>query len=81
MISRLSQMWLPVVMTSMPEFEQLFGNLRRDAKASGGVLAVGDGELNAVLFLQFGQAFVDNVAPRAAENVSNEEYAQAACGP
>jgi len=31
------------------EFEQLFGNLRSDAEAAGGVLAVGDGEFNAVL--------------------------------
>ncbi len=42
MISRLSQMWLPVVMTSMPMSQQFFGDLRRDAEAAGGVFAIGN---------------------------------------
>ena len=45
------------------EFEQLFGYLRCDAEAAGGVFAVGDGEVDAVLLLQFRQTLVNDGAP------------------
>ena len=44
------------------EFEQLLGDLRSDAEAAGGVFAVGDGEIDAVLLLQFRQALVNDGA-------------------
>src|ERR1035438_3688445 len=59
------------------QLEEFFSDLRSDAKAPGRVLPVSDGEIHAVLFLQLGQAFMHDGAPRAAENVTNEENAQA----
>src|ERR1039458_1236800 len=60
------------------EFEQLLRNLWSDAEAPGGVLAVGDGEFDAVLPLQLWQTLVNDDAPRTPENVTDEKYAQAA---
>src|SRR5208337_4618657 len=57
------------------QLEQFFRDLRSDAKTSGGILTVGDGEVHAVLLLQLGQAFMHDGASRAAENVTNEENA------
>ena len=48
-ISGLSQMWLPDVMTSTPAGEELPGGLGGDAEAAGGVLAVGDDEVEREL--------------------------------
>src|ERR1019366_3604161 len=59
------------------EFEQLFGNLWSDAEATSRVLAVGNGEFNIVLPLQFRQTLVNDSAPGASENVTDEKYAQA----
>ena len=52
-------------MTSMPSSKQLLGDLRGDAEAASRILAVGDGEIDGVLFLQFRQAFVNDGAARA----------------
>ena len=63
------------------EFEQFFGDLRRDAEAAGGVLTVGDGEVNRVLLLQFGQPFMHDGAARTPEDVTDEENAQGSVAP
>ena len=59
------------------EFEQLLGNLRCDAKAAGGVFTVGYGEFNTVLGLQLRQPLVHDGASGPAEDVTDEENAQA----
>ena len=63
------------------ELEQFLGNLRRDAESAGGILTVGDGEIDGVLLLQLGKPFVNDIPARPAENVSDEEYSQDGCGP
>jgi hypothetical protein len=47
-----------------------------DAEAAGGILAVGYGEIDRVLLLQFREALVHDGAARTAENVSDEENSQ-----
>ncbi len=63
-------------MTSMPEFEQFLGDLRGDAEAAGGVLAVSDGEIDRMVLLQLWQALVNDGPAGPAEDVSDEEYPQ-----
>jgi hypothetical protein len=60
------------------EFEKFLGDLRSDTEAAGGVLAVGDGEIDRVLLPQLGQALVHDGPAWPAKNVSDEEYSQVA---
>ena len=55
MISRWSQMWLPEEMMSTPASNISFAVLQRQAAAGGGVLAVGDDDVEAELVAQAGQ--------------------------
>ena len=42
-------MWLPEVITSTPQLEQLVADLAGDAEAGGRVLGVGDDEIDLVM--------------------------------
>ena len=75
MISRLSQMWLPVVRTSMPISKRSSANGRRDAETGGRVLSVGENEVDGVLLHQRWKAIFDDGSPRPAENVTNKKNA------
>ena len=63
MTSFWSHRWSPLVMTSTPAEKISAGDFRGDAGAAGGVLAVGDDEIERVLFAQFGQKVFDRVRP------------------
>ena len=52
MSSRLSQMWLPLVMTSTPAVEERSGGGHREAHPAGHVLAVGGDEVDPSLLAQ-----------------------------
>jgi hypothetical protein len=56
--------------------EELVGELRRDARAVGDVLAVDDAEIDVELLAQSGEALVDRTPPRDAEDVGEEEESQ-----
>ena len=60
-------------MTSTPAAEEFPGDLGRDAVAAGGVFAVGDDEIERVLFAQFRQEDFDRVASGLADDVADEE--------
>ena len=49
------------------------GGHGRNTGAAGGVLAVGDDEIERVLFAKFGQEFLDRVASRPPDDVADEE--------
>ena len=53
--------------------EQLVADLARDAEAGGGVLGVGDHEVDAVEVDDAGQAAPDQLAPGLADDVADEE--------
>jgi hypothetical protein len=53
--------------------EQPLRQARRDPGPVGDVLAVDDAELDAVLLLQPGQALLDRLPARGAEDVGDEE--------
>ena len=55
------------------QFEQFFGERRSDAEAAGRIFAVGDHEIDGVIFHEPRQAVLDDVSPGTAENVANEE--------
>ena len=54
--------------------EEFLGQGRSDPETSGGVLDIGDGEIDVVFAHQLGEAFTHNVAPWPAKNVANKEY-------
>ena len=56
-----------------PGVENLLAHLARDAEAGGGVLRVGDDEVDLVIRAQRGHAAADEVASRAADDVADEE--------
>jgi hypothetical protein len=58
------------------EIEKLFRQGRRDSEASRGIFAVGDDEIDGVLFPQFGQAIFYDRASSAPKNVANEKNVQ-----
>ena len=49
------------------------GGFGRDAGAASGVFAVGDDEIERVLFVKFGQEFLDRITPRPPDDVADEE--------
>jgi hypothetical protein len=53
--------------------ENFPGGLGRYAGAAGGVFAVGDDEVEAVLFPKFGQKFRDRAPAGLSDNVTDEE--------
>src|SRR3954471_22300821 len=53
--------------------QQLVGAVRRDARASGGVLRIPDAEIEAVLLAEAGHQLADGVSPGLANDVANEE--------
>ena len=56
--------------------EHLLGDLRRDAEAAGGVLAVDDHESRLVALAQRRQRAQQGAAPAAADDVAHEEDAR-----
>jgi hypothetical protein len=56
--------------------EQLVGELRRDAGAVGGILAVDDGEVGFVALAERRQVLLDRTPPGDAEDVREEEDVQ-----
>src|SRR5271154_3818857 len=58
--------------------QQLFSNARSDAKASGGVFTIGNDQIDVPLRHQIGEAVVDDLPPRRADDVTNEKYAHRA---
>ena len=56
-----------------PGTQQPIGELRRDSRAVRDVLAVDDANIRGVLLAQAGQALLDRVAPRDAEDVREKE--------
>ena len=58
------------------EVEQFVGDLRGHAKAAGGVLDVHDGQIDLVGLADVANVLTDDPAPRAAEDVADEEDVQ-----
>ena len=58
------------------QIEKLLRQWRRDAKASGGIFAVGNDKIDGVALAQFGQAIFDDCPPRAPKNVTDKENFQ-----
>ena len=54
------------------QIEELFGDLRRQAKAAGGVFRIDDGQLDVVRLAQVADVLAHDPAPRAAEDVADE---------
>ena len=55
------------------QIEEVLGKLRRQAKAAGGVFGIDDGELDVVRRAQMADVLAHDPAPRAAEDVADEE--------
>src|SRR5438094_615998 len=53
--------------------EQFFGDPGGDAVAAGGVFAVGDDEIERLLFAKYGQERFDRVTSRLADNIADEK--------
>jgi len=58
------------------EIEQFFRQRRRNAESSRGVFAVGNHQIDRVLLPQLRQTLLDDVPPRASENVTNKKNFQ-----
>ena len=58
-----------------PLLEEFFGDLRRDAKSSGGIFAIGNDEIDAMLVDNFGQVLLDHGAARPAKDVADKQNA------
>jgi hypothetical protein len=58
------------------QIEKLFGNLRSQAKAAGGVFRIDDGQLHLVRLTQMADVLAHDPAPRAAEDVADEKDVQ-----
>jgi hypothetical protein len=56
--------------------QQLVGELRRDSRAVGDVLAVDDADVGVELVAQRGQTLFDRTPARGAEDVGEEEELQ-----
>ena len=70
-------MWLPDVMTSTPHVEELLGGGWREAATAGGVLAVGDDEVDvSARDLSFGQHGRDGAAAQLADDVADQEHVE-----
>ncbi len=59
--------------------KQLLGDLRRDAKAAGDVLAVDHHERGRITLAQDRQALQQRVAADAADEIADEQDAHVAC--
>jgi hypothetical protein len=55
--------------------EQLVADLASDAKASGGILGVGDDDVDGMVFDQARQSALDDIPPGTADDVTNEQNA------
>ncbi len=55
------------------QVENLLGDLRGQAKASGGVFGVDDGEVDRVRLADVADVLADDLSSRAAEDVADEE--------
>ena len=73
MISRLSQIWFPVVITSIPSSNKSSARAPRDAKTGGRILSVRDHQIDGVVFNQAGQAVFDDVPSRPPKNVADKK--------
>ena len=67
-------MWSPSVMQSTPARDQLLVDRRRQARAAGGVLGVGDDQVELLRStISAGTARRDDVAARLADDVADEQ--------
>ncbi len=57
------------------EAQELFGDFRGDAKAGGGILAVGDHQINLAVLHKVGEALLNDVASGRADDVADEKGA------
>ena len=57
------------------QFEEFLGERRGDAETGGGVLSVGQHEVDGVLLHQSGKALFDDGSSRSAENVADKKNA------
>ena len=58
------------------QIEEILGDLRRQAKAAGGVFRIDDGQLYLMRLAQMADVLTHDPASRAAEDVADEKYAQ-----
>ena len=59
------------------QLKQFFSQLAGNAETSRRIFAVGDDQIDSVIFDQIREAFFDDSPPRAAEDVTNEKNAHA----
>ena len=55
--------------------EEFFGDLRGDTKSPGGIFAIGNDEIDAMLVDNFGEVLLDHGAARPAKDVADEQNA------
>jgi hypothetical protein len=55
------------------QIEELLGDLRRQAKAAGGVFRIDDGQLHLMRLAQMADVLTHDPASRAAEDVADEK--------
>ena len=70
---------MPDVITSTPQLEDLVADLARDAEAGGGVLGVGDDEIDLMVVDERPDAAPHQLAARPADDVADEEDAHVRC--
>jgi hypothetical protein len=58
------------------QVEELIGDLRGQAEASGGVFGVDDGEVDRVRLAHMADVLADDLSSRTAEDVADEENVQ-----
>ena len=58
-----------------PLLEEFFGDLRSDAKSSGGIFAIGNDEINVMLVDNFVQVLLNHGAARPAKDVADKQNA------
>ena len=56
------------------QFQEFLGDGRGDTEASGGILRIGDGQIDLVGFDDVLQVVGDNAAPGRRENITDEKY-------
>ena len=67
-------MWLPDVMTSTPAAKQRVRGRRRQAHATGDVLAVGGHEVDAARLAETRQQLLDGLPARLADQVADHQH-------
>ena len=58
------------------QVEEVFGDLRGDAEAAGGVLSIDDDEFDVVGLTDMPDVLADDLSSRAAEDIADEENVQ-----